>query len=60
MDKITLDLEKVRETSGALLYEAPGGRGLPFSNIYVRKDALRRPGVRDFPDKIRVTVEVLD
>jgi hypothetical protein len=60
MEKITLDLIKDRETKGAVMYALPDRAGLPFSNLYVRKDALRREGVKGFPGKIRVTVEVLD
>jgi hypothetical protein len=58
--KVTLDLPKVRETRGAVMYGLEDRAGLPFSNLYVRKDALRQEGVKGFPAKIRVTVEVLD
>lgn len=59
-DKITLDLFQVKTTKGAVLYGVDDRAGLPFSNLYVRKDALTREGVKSFPNKIRVTVEVLD
>lgn len=60
MDKITLDLPLVRTTRGAVMYALEDRAGLPFSNLYVRKDALTREGHKGFPEKIRVTVEVLD
>jgi hypothetical protein len=60
--KITLTLLLARQTRHAVLYELPGVRGtqaaFPFSNLYVRKDALRREGHRDFPAEIKVTVEI--
>lgn len=56
----TLDLPMVKTTRGAVLYAALEGHGLPFSNLYVRKEALVREGKKGFPTKIRVTVEVLD
>ena len=59
-DKITLDLEFSKVTRGAVMYELPDRTGLPFSNLYVRKEALTREGKKGFPAKIRVTVEVLD
>lgn len=59
MNQITLTLTLARQTRHAVLYEYPGERSaLPFSNLYVRKDALRREGRRDFPASIKVTVEV--
>lgn len=60
MEKITLDLWLTKVTRGAVMYQAPDQYGLPFSNLYVRKDALVRQGKKEFPAKIRVTVEVLD
>lgn len=60
MEKITLDLPAARETRGAIMYALEDRAGLPFSNLYVRKDALREEGRKGFPAKIRVTVEVLD
>lgn len=60
LSKITVDMPRIRTTRGAVLYGRQEGSGLPFSNLYVRKDALIREGVKDFPERIRVTVEVLD
>lgn len=60
MDKITLDLFRAKITRGAVMYQAPDRTGLPFSNLYVRKEALTREGKKGFPNKIRVTVEVPD
>ena len=56
---ITLTLHQQKTTKNAVLYGVASGNGLhPFSNIYVRKDALRREGHRDFPTSIKVTVEI--
>lgn len=60
MAKITLDLPVIKTTRGAVLYGLEDRTGLPFSNLYVRKEALVREGKQGFPTKIRVTVEVLD
>jgi hypothetical protein len=61
MEKITLDLEFSKTTPGTVVYGRADRTGLPFSSLYVRKDEIRREGVKDeFPAKIRVTVEVLD
>ena len=56
---LTLTLPFSKETRGAVLYQVEGERtGLPFSNLYVRKDSLRRPGQKGWPVEIKVTVEV--
>lgn len=49
-----------RERELAKLDALPDRTGLPFSNLYVRKESLTREGKKGFPAKIRVTVEVLD
>lgn len=58
--KITLDLPFAKTTRGAVLYEADDRTGLPFSNLYVRQDALRQPGRKGWPKGFRVTIEEIE
>lgn len=58
--KITVDLPFARTTKGAVYYALPDRTGLPFSDLYVRQDALRQPGRKGFPRAFRVTIEEIE
>ena len=56
--KVTLTLPLVKETEGALRYSLHGGETRAFSSVYLRKEAIYRPGQTEWPQEITVTVEV--